>query len=445
MKRNRSIFLFAAWMVLGVVQSGFGQQIDLTANTVYLRTEPNSGGRLISNPLPGQHYYAYLDGFNTGSAAANNFQVEISLDGAGVCLVEIAQAPPDGASFIASCSSPITWPGGTDHVLSGVIDVGNVIAETNENNNTVSHTFSQTDLVAERVYLRTGPNSGDEVTIPITGQSYYLHFDWRNDTPVIVSNVGWEISLRSTGCSGATGIGGNTGTTSWCDSPIVWPAGAVSILGTVDRNNDVAETDDGNNWVAKDFLPGPHEYFSHAVYEIGGIANGDGDGRVESGETVELVVTVINRGTQSDDFAYGTISTSTPEVTISDNNDTWTNISAGGTAENDNTLVFSVNSNLAQDKTATFTLLMEDKWTSTFTVPIYVQDQVQLNAPSNLLARLQGDNTSVELTWQDNSNDEDGFKIERRTGAAGNWVEIAITGANTPNYTDTGLLPEVHS
>jgi len=444
MKRSQRVFLFAALMILGVTPFGFGQQIDLTANTIYLRTEPNSGGRLISNPQAGQQYYAYADGFNIGAVAANNFQVEISLNAASVCTVEIAQAPA-GANFIASCNSPITWPVGADHVLSGVVDTGNVIAETNENNNTVSHTFSQTDLIAERVYLRTGPNSGDEVAIPVSGQSYLLHFDWRNDTPVIVNNVRWEIRLRSTGCSGTTGAGGNTSRTSWCSSPIIWPAGAVSLDGIIDLSNDVAETNDGNNWVTKDFLPGPLEYFSHVIYEIGGIANGDGDGRVESGETVELVVTVINRGTQSDDFASGTISTSAPEVTISDHNDTWTNIPAGGTAANDNTLVFSINSSLAQDKTVTFTLLMDDRWTSTFTVPIYVQDQVQINAPSNLLARLQNDNTSVELTWQDNSNDEDGFRIERRTGSAGNWVEIAATGADAQSYTDTNLLPEVHS
>ena len=449
MKRYQQVFLFAAWMVLSVAPFSFGQQqTDLVANTVYFRSEPNSGGRLISNPLPGQQYFAYLDGLNTGSEAAENFQVEISLDGESVCTIEVAQALPGSAFFIASCSSPITWPAGADHVLSGVIDAGNVIAETNEDNNTVSHTFRYADLVAERVYLRTGPNSGDEVAIPVSGQSYFLHFDWRNDAPVIVNNARWDIRLQGTQiCYATTGIGGNTSTTSWCNSPIIWPSGTVYLDGILDLDNDVGETDESNNWFTKTILPGPLEYFAHAVYEIGANANGDGDGRVESGETVELALTVINRGTQSMDFASGTISTSDPDVTIIDNSDSWTNIPAGGTAENNNSLVFSVKPNLAQDKTVTFSLLIGTLWTSTFQIPVYLQDNppVVLNAPSNLLARLQSDNSTVELAWQDNSSNEEGFKIERRTGAAGNWVEIATAGTDAQNYTDTNLPPETYS
>jgi len=40
----------------------------------------------------------------------------------------------------------------------------------------------------------------------------------------------------------------------------------------------------------------------------------------------------------------------------------------------------------------------------------------------------------AELTWQDNSNNEDGFKIERNVGSG--WMEIAAVGANVTSYDD---------
>jgi fibronectin type 3 domain-containing protein len=60
---------------------------------------------------------------------------------------------------------------------------------------------------------------------------------------------------------------------------------------------------------------------------------------------------------------------------------------------------------------------------------------VQLpGSPGNLSSGMIG-STEVELTWQDNSDNEDGFRIYR------NGEEIATVGANVTSYTDTGLQP----
>ncbi len=40
------------------------------------------------------------------------------------------------------------------------------------------------------------------------------------------------------------------------------------------------------------------------------------------------------------------------------------------------------------------------------------------------------------LTWQDNSDNEDGFKIERKSGPTDTFGEIATVGANVTTYTD---------
>jgi len=58
-------------------------------------------------------------------------------------------------------------------------------------------------------------------------------------------------------------------------------------------------------------------------------------------------------------------------------------------------------------------------------------------APSNLTATAVSSN-QINLSWTDNSSNETGFRIERRTGS-GSYSEIATVPANTITYSDTGL------
>jgi len=59
-------------------------------------------------------------------------------------------------------------------------------------------------------------------------------------------------------------------------------------------------------------------------------------------------------------------------------------------------------------------------------------------APSNLTATAVSA-SQINLAWIDNSDNETGFKIERKTGADGTWSEIAATSANVTTYSNTGL------
>ncbi|MEW6181570.1 MAG: multicopper oxidase domain-containing protein [Bacillota bacterium] len=61
-------------------------------------------------------------------------------------------------------------------------------------------------------------------------------------------------------------------------------------------------------------------------------------------------------------------------------------------------------------------------------------------APSNLTAAAVS-SSRIYLAWQDNATTEDGFRIERRTGASPEYVEIAVLPAGGTNYTDSGLAP----
>jgi subtilisin family serine protease len=60
------------------------------------------------------------------------------------------------------------------------------------------------------------------------------------------------------------------------------------------------------------------------------------------------------------------------------------------------------------------------------------------NAPSGLVATVAGP-TQVNLTWRDNANNEEGFRVQRRETEAATWSAIASISANSSSYQDTGL------
>jgi len=62
----------------------------------------------------------------------------------------------------------------------------------------------------------------------------------------------------------------------------------------------------------------------------------------------------------------------------------------------------------------------------------------RLLPPSNLVASAASP-SQINLSWADNSNFEDGFKIERWNG--GSYAQIATVGANVTTYADSGLAP----
>jgi YD repeat-containing protein len=61
-------------------------------------------------------------------------------------------------------------------------------------------------------------------------------------------------------------------------------------------------------------------------------------------------------------------------------------------------------------------------------------------APSLLSANAIS-TSQINLTWTDNSFNETGFKIERKTGVSGTYSEIATTAAGATGFSNTGLQP----
>jgi len=63
---------------------------------------------------------------------------------------------------------------------------------------------------------------------------------------------------------------------------------------------------------------------------------------------------------------------------------------------------------------------------------------VSPSAPSGLTATAVS-SSQINLSWTDASNNESVFKIERKTGTEGSYVQIDLVGANATTYSDTGL------
>ena len=59
-------------------------------------------------------------------------------------------------------------------------------------------------------------------------------------------------------------------------------------------------------------------------------------------------------------------------------------------------------------------------------------------APGTLTAKAASSNR-IDLSWADNSDNENGFKIERKTGSDGTYGQVDATGPGATSYSDTGL------
>jgi len=72
----------------------------------------------------------------------------------------------------------------------------------------------------------------------------------------------------------------------------------------------------------------------------------------------------------------------------------------------------------------------------TFCAKVPTSTEIEIVPPSNLIATFIDD--IVRLEWQDNSNNEEGFVIERKVNGE-NYEEIATVGQNVTTYIDENI------
>jgi hypothetical protein len=75
----------------------------------------------------------------------------------------------------------------------------------------------------------------------------------------------------------------------------------------------------------------------------------------------------------------------------------------------------------------------------TGTITLAKQNPVQM--PTNLQLA-ENPPTQINLTWNDNSNNELGFRIDRKDPVTATWSEIGTVGANVKTYSDKNLNVE---
>lgn len=80
-----------------------------------------------------------------------------------------------------------------------------------------------------------------------------------------------------------------------------------------------------------------------------------------------------------------------------------------------------------------------ERWRVTIFV-VEADSETAPTAPSGLVATEDG-STAIDLVWNDNSDNELQFVIERSLTGVGGWEIVATPAADSESYTDTGLDP----
>jgi len=97
--------------------------------------------------------------------------------------------------------------------------------------------------------------------------------------------------------------------------------------------------------------------------------------------------------------------------------------------------------NVGWSGTTSFTFKVNDGAldSATATVTITVAAPTGIPAAPGALTATAVSQMQINLAWTDNSNNEDGFKIERSPNGNSSWTQIATVGPNVTTYSNTGL------
>ena len=143
------------------------------------------------------------------------------------------------------------------------------------------------------------------------------------------------------------------------------------------------------------------EYESHEIDDDNTTSIGDDDGIVESGESIEMVVTLINSGTSDANNVRAILSCSDSDITISDDREFYGTIAEEGNAACAADYDFAV-SVTCPEKDVTFTLSItsdEGSWTDQFVVHIVAQSKPSKPISPSPSDGETGQLITVDLSW----------------------------------------------
>ena len=256
-------------------------QVDLEAKRVYLQTAAGGEGSEVTAPAVGQTVYFYVAFRIVGPGDAVVSDRRAVLDGETFCSFADSTTPGD---YYAWCTDGWTATEGT-HTLRWDLDFDNSVAESNENNNSATETWTSAatesvDLEAQRAFLNTmEAGAGDDVTTPAVGQAVYFHLDYRLIGPNAVTVDRRAVLDGEPFCS-FTGMPPPGEYLTWCIDAWTATAGSHILQWDLDYNNTVAETDESNNYASTMWRSGSTT------------CSGDCDGN--GAVTVDELLTMVN-------------------------------------------------------------------------------------------------------------------------------------------------------
>jgi subtilisin family serine protease len=226
---------------------------DILAQRSYLMTGAGLSGSEVNPPTVGQTVYLYAD-YQVTAPSAIAVTQRATLDGSSYCSGSFTQG---SGFYYVYCNAAWTATVGT-HTLQWTLDYNNSIAETNENNNSASATFTPAagvDIVAQRAYLRTAAAGGGiESDPPAAGQVVYFYTDYQVNTSSSVTVTQRALLDGSAYCTGSSPLSSGL-YYAYCNSGWTATAGAHTLQWDLDYNNTLAETNEGNNSTSKVFTP----------------------------------------------------------------------------------------------------------------------------------------------------------------------------------------------
>ncbi len=230
--------------------------LDIAALRSYFKTAPGNGGTEIDPPAVGQTVYLYGDYQLTGTGSAVTVTDRALLDGTLYCFGSASGSP--GLSYWVACNTGWVATAGS-HTLRWDLDYTNTVAETNENNNSVTKAFTSAglDIAAVRAYLKTASNNGGvEVDPPAVGQTVYFYGDYQlTGSGSAVTVTQRALFDGATYCAGS--LSGSPGSSYWVGCSTGWAAvaGSHTLRWDFDYNNTVPESNENNNSVSKTVTP----------------------------------------------------------------------------------------------------------------------------------------------------------------------------------------------
>jgi hypothetical protein len=287
------------------------------------------------------------------------------------------------------------------------------------------------------------------------GRGGHLELDMGQTTPIVDgdgndftvhedgSADGYNVYWSSVPYGGTWSlIGAGTGTTSFDISSL--PVDSVRYIKILDDNDGSATEMYPGCDIDAVTHPRPitGAYLIASDYSVdddnSGQSSGDGDGKVDFGETIEFTVVLENAGDSTAYNVQATLRTNHPEVSVIDSQQTFGNIPAGDTGINTSAFVFSVSANVGEGESIPLELeisadngtWIDDGLSLVVHAPLLVYSSVQLNEVSGNGNGEADAGEVVDLTVTlKNEGGQDGQQVE-----ADLWTDdayVTVTSASS--------------